>query len=95
MGGVGDPRPPHTFSKPRLPGRSLAPSASGEGECPREQKPRHPAFASPGRGGLSLISLCATEARARLTALLLLFSPRRGWGSVGPLPTPPITSETC
>lgn len=49
MGGVGDPQPPRTFPKPRRPGRSRAPSDSpGEGEGPREQKPRHPALASPG-----------------------------------------------
>lgn len=52
MGGVGDPWPPRTFPEPGCPGRSLAPSLSPrEGEGPREQKPRHPALAGPGRGG--------------------------------------------
>lgn len=86
MGGVGDPQLSHGSPKPRRPGRSLAPSASpGEGEGPWEQKPRHPALASPGRGGLSRVSLCATEAPARLPGAARLS--RRGlgrcWGRPG------------
>lgn len=98
-GGVGDPQPPRTFPKPRHPGRSRAPSDSpGEGEGPREQKPRHLALASPGA------RWSGRHRASRLTPFPALRGrPGGGWGAAGDAlaaprkpsssPPPPITSE--
>ena len=77
MGGVGDPQPRRTFPKPRHPGYSRAPSDSpGEGEGPREQKPRHSALASPGA------RWSVRHRASRLTPFpALRVSPGGGWGA--------------
>lgn len=77
MGGVGDPQPPRTFSKPRHLGCSRAPSDSpGEGEDPREQKPRHSALASPGA------RWSVRHRASRLTPFpALRVRPGGGWGA--------------
>lgn len=84
--------------EPGRPGRSPAPPASpGEGEGPREQKPRHPAPASPGRRGLRRAPVCATEAPARLPRRLLRARPGGGWGAPWaalPRAPPPPHSRT-